>query len=217
MIKVLIADDHSIVRDALRQLCEGMEGLAVAGEAENGREVREALRREPIDLVLLDLAMPGVSGSSLVEYIHEHHAATLILVFSMSNEAQVVKRVFQEGASGYVSKGSRQSVLKAAIQKVFAGEHFIDPLLAEQMMWELPSRTAIRDVPLSARELQIMKLMAQGMSGKEIADLLFISDKTVSAYKTSLMRKMNFGNNAELVLYAAQHGLSDTDAPDPSE
>src|SRR5512137_3040317 len=115
MINVLIADDHSIVRDAVRQLCEAMEDIVVAGEAENGHEVQEALRREQIDLILLDLAMPGVSGSSMVEYIHAHHADTLIIVFSMSNETQVVKRVLQEGASGYVSKGSRQAVLKTAI------------------------------------------------------------------------------------------------------
>jgi DNA-binding NarL/FixJ family response regulator len=217
MIKVLIADDHSIVRDALRLLCEGIDGLMVADEAGCGDEVMAALGRERFGLVLLDLSMPGASGSSLVEHIRIRHADTRILVFSMNNEPQVIKRVLREGAAGYVSKGSRQSVLKAAIQKVLAGERFVDPLLAEQMMWEQPSRTATRDVPLSARELQIMKLMAQGMSGKEIAGLLFISDKTVSAYKTSLMRKMNFRNNAELVLYVAQHGLSDTDASDSSE
>src|SRR5512140_3825968 len=118
MIKVLIADDHSIVRDALRLLCEAIDGLVVADEAGCGDEVMAALSREGFDLVLLDLSMPGASGSSLVEHIRIRHADTRILVFSMNNEPQVIKRVLREGAAGYVSKGSRQSVLKAAIQKV---------------------------------------------------------------------------------------------------
>lgn len=213
MTRVLIADDHSIVRDALRLLCAGMDCLEVAGEAETGDEVMEALSRDRFDLILLDLTMPGVSGSSLVEQIHAAYPELLILVFSMRNESQVAKRVLQAGASGYVSKGSRQDVLRTAIQQVLAGEHFVDPLIAVQIMLEKNVRNdATSHTGLSERELQIMQMLARGMGGNEIADELFISYKTVSTYKTRLMQKMKFKSNADLVLYAAEHGLLETES-----
>lgn len=208
MIRVLIADDHTIVRDALKKLCGGMEGFVVAAIAENGDGVLEALSHGEFDMILLDLSMPGVSGSDLVERVHALYPDLHILVFSMRNEAYVVKHVLQAGASGYVSKGSRQEVLMDAIRKVADGERFVDPVIAEQMIFDKRIQSpSVSHGTLSEREAQILKLLAQGKGGNEIADELFLSSKTVSTYKMRLMKKLNFTNNADLVLYAAEAGL----------
>jgi DNA-binding NarL/FixJ family response regulator len=208
MINVLIADDHVIVRSGLKQLFELMGDIFVAGEATNGAEVLEALRIGKFDLILLDLTMPGISGISLIANIRAQYAKLPILVLSMHNELQVAKRVLQAGASGFVTKGSMQEILMDAVRKVAAGGRFIDPVIAEQMMFEKPATGgSAQHECLSERELQIMKLFAKGRGINEIADELFISNKTVSTHKARLMQKMNFQRNAELVRYAADHGL----------
>ncbi|HEX5336848.1 MAG TPA: response regulator transcription factor [Gallionella sp.] len=208
MIKVFIADDHAVVRGGLKQLFALMGDIVVAGEAADGAELLEKLRQGQFDLLLLDLTMPGVSGVNLIARVRALHAKLPILVLSMHNELQVAKRVLQAGASGYVTKGSMQDTLMDAVRKVAAGGRFVDPLIAEQMMFEknAPGEQAPHE-RLSERELLIFKLFARGRGVNEIADELFISNKTVSTHKARLMQKMNFQNNAELVRYAADHGL----------
>lgn len=208
MIKVLIADDHIIVRGGLTQLFALMGDITVAGEACNGAEVLDVLRQQHFDLLLLDLTMPGISGVTLISNIRVQYPKMPILILSMHNELQVAKKMMQAGASGFVTKGSKQEILMDAVRKVAAGGRFIDPLIAEQMMFEKPS--AKEDVPhssLSERELHIMKLFAKGLGINEIANELFISNKTVSTHKARLMQKMNFQSNAELIRYAADSGL----------
>jgi DNA-binding NarL/FixJ family response regulator len=208
VIRVLIADDHVIVRSGLKQLFELMGDIAVVGEATNGDEVLEVLRQKEFDLILLDLTMPGLSGVNLITRIRASYEKVPVLVLSMHNELQIAKRVLQAGASGYVTKGSEQDTLMAAIRKVAAGGRFIDPGVAEQMMFEKPlTREALPHERLSERELHIMKLIAAGKSINDIADELFISNKTVSTHKARLMQKLNFLSNAELVRYAADNGL----------
>lgn len=210
MINVLIADDHAIVRGGLKQLFALMGDIAVAGEAMDGKEVIEILQhRSDFDLLLLDLTMPGISGINLITRIRAQNKTLPILVLSMHCELQVAKRVLQSGASGFITKGSPQETLVAAIRKVAAGGRFVDPVLAEQMMFEKPGGAG-GEAPhdkLSERELHIFKLIAQGKSVNEIAEKLFISNKTVSTHKARLMQKMNFQSNAELVRYAADHSL----------
>lgn len=152
--------------------------------------------------------MPGISGNQLIARVRAQHDRLPILVLSMHNELQVAKRTFSAGAAGFVTKGSAPETLVAAVRKVAAGGRFIDPLLAEQMMFEKPGAgESAAHERLSERELQVMKLLARGMGGNEIARELFISNKTVSTHKTRLMQKMNFQSNAEVVRYAADHGL----------
>lgn len=208
MIRVFIADDHVVVRGGLKQLFELMGDIFVAGEAADGAELLEKLRQEEFDLLLLDLTMPGVSGINLIGRIRAEHPKLPILVLSMHNELQVAKRVLQAGAVGYVTKGSMQETLMDAVRRVAAGGRFIDPVIAEQMMFEksVPGEVAIHE-RLSERELHILKLFAKGKGVNEIALELFISNKTVSTHKARLMQKMNFQNNADLVRYAADHGL----------
>jgi DNA-binding NarL/FixJ family response regulator len=209
MINVLIADDHAVVRGGLRQLFSMMGDINIVGEAVDGKEVLEILQRvSNIDLLLLDLTMPGISGINLITRIRDTNKTLPILVLSMHNELQVAKRVLKAGASGFITKGSPQEILIAAIRKVAAGGRFVDPVLAEQMMFENPAQG--EEMPhdkLSERELHILKLIAQGISINEIAGKLFISSKTVSTHKARLMQKMNLQSNAELVRYAADHGL----------
>jgi DNA-binding NarL/FixJ family response regulator len=209
MIKILSADDHMVVRAGLKQLFTLMGDVTLAGEATDGNEVLDILKRsDHFDLLMLDLTMPGISGVNLITQIRATHKTLPILVLSMHNELQVAKRVLHAGATGFISKGSTQETLIAAIRKVAAGGHFIDPVIAEQMMFERPS--AGEEAPhdrLSDRELHILKHIADGKTVNEIADILFISNKTVSTHKARLMEKMNFQSTAELVRYAAEHAL----------
>lgn len=208
VINVLIADDHVIVRNGLRQLFGLMGDINVAGEATNGAEVLEALRHHEFDLILLDLTMPGISGISLIGHIRALNATLPILVLSMHNELQIAKRVLQAGASGFVTKGSMESILMDAVRRVAAGGRYIDPAIAEQMMFEKSvSGESVPHERLSERELLIMKLIAKGLAINNIAEELCISNKTVSTHKARLMQKMNFQSNAELVRYTADHGL----------
>lgn len=210
MIRVLIADDHVIVRNGLRELFQDMGGFTAARMVASSEDVLEVLRHDQFDLILLDLSMPGIGGRDLVRCIRVLNARIPILVLSMHDEPHIVKRVLQAGASGFVSKGSAEDTLMLAIRKVAAGGRFIDSSITEQLIFNLPASgaSAPRDC-LSPRELQVMKCLAQGRSVTEIAAELLISDKTVSTHKMRLMRKMNLRSNAELVRCAVDHGLVD--------
>ncbi|HSV35860.1 MAG TPA: response regulator transcription factor [Ramlibacter sp.] len=210
MIRLLIADDHAIVRAGLRQLFALVEGIAVAGEAATGGQVLELLRRTPIDQVLLDMSMPGIDGADLVSRIRAHHPLLPILVLSMHIEPQIARRALKAGASGYVTKGSEPEMLVAAIRKIAAGGRFIEPALAEQMVFDdVQARPQLPHEQLTNREFQILSLLVRGAGVNEVADQLAISNKTVSTHKARLMRKMNFQSNAELVRYGVAHGLAD--------
>lgn len=208
MIRVLIADDHVIVRKGLKRLFELMGDIVVAGEAVDGTNALEMLRQGEFDLLLLDLTMPGLSGVNLITRIRGQYEKLPILVLSLHNELQVAKRVLQAGASGFVTKGSMQDTLMDAVRKIAAGGRYIDPSIAEQLMFEKSPAigTALHE-RLSERELHILKLLAQGKGVKVIADELFISSKTVSTHKARLMQKMNFQTNAEMVRYAVDNNL----------
>lgn len=210
MIKVLIADDHGIVRNGLKLLLGTMEGIEAAGEARSGDEVLEALRHGHFDLILLDLTMPGMSGVQLIHRILATDTGARILVLSMHDDPLIAKRVLRMGASGFVTKGSRQETLLYAIHKVASGGRFLDPAIAEQMLFERPEVPANQPhAILSEREYQIMRLFAQGRGIKEIAEELFISPKTVSTHKARMMRKMNFQHDTEIVRYAIDRELID--------
>jgi len=212
MIKILIADDHVLVRHGLKQLFQTMDGVAVAGEAANGKEVIEILSSGThFDLLLLDLTMPGISGVNLIARVHALNKSLPILVLSMHSEVQVAERALQMGASGFITKDCSQETLVEAIFKVAAGGGFVEQALADQMIFkkyvQTDSTGKASHGKLSERELHIMKLIAQGKTSNEIAEILFISNKTVSTHKMRMMQKMNFRSNAELVRYAIDHGL----------
>ena len=210
MIRILIADDHAIVRGGLKQLLALVDDVQVSAEATSGTQVIELLRSVSCDLVLLDMSMPGISGIDLITRIRLHDAKLPILVLSMRNEVQVVKRALKAGATGYLTKDNEPEVLMAAIRKTAAGQRFIDPLLVDQMVFDPGQEDAASaQERLSNREFHILTLLARGKSVNDIADELAISNKTVSTHKARLMQKMNFSSNADLVRYGIEYGVAD--------
>lgn len=209
MIRLLIADDHSIVREGLKKILALSADIAVVAEAANGAEVMQHLRNAAdFELLLLDLSMPGVDGISLIGHIKAGYAALPILVLSMHNEPQIAFRAIKAGAAGYITKDSDPEILLEAIYKVAGGGKYIDPVLAERLAFDaIQPKQHEPHTLLSDREFEVFRLIAAGKRINEIADQLAISNKTVSTHKQHLMEKMSIDNTAELVRYAIQHNL----------
>lgn len=208
MIRIIIADDHAIVRGGLVQLCALSGDMQVVAQATHGSELMERLRNIECDLILLDLSMPGISGMELIGRIRAHFTSLPILVLSMHNEAPVARRALKTGANGYATKDDEPEVLLQAIRKVAAGGRYINPKLAEQLVFEQES-TPPEDIhfQLSNRELSIFRMLTCGKTVNQIADELSISNKTVSTHKARLMQKMGFRSNAEMLRYGIDHVL----------
>ena len=209
MIRLLLCDDHALVREGLKQLFSLTSDIVVAAEAANGIQVLDALRRERFDLALLDMTMPGISGPELITRIQNLDQKPPILILSMHNEPQIARRALAAGASGYLTKDNNPDVLLAAVRKVAGGGRYLDPPLAEAMVFE--NAAPSHDV-LSDRELQVFALLAKGLSVNDIATRLSISNKTVSTHKARLMEKMGFICNADLVRYAVSHDVPGSDS-----
>ena len=204
--RLLIADDHAIVRGGLRQMLEQQPDLLVVGEAVDGAQVLAALGEAGVDVLLLDMNMPGLSGVELIQRVRRQQPALPVLVLSMHNEPQVAARALKAGASGYVTKDSEPDMLVAAIRKVAGGGRYIVPELAAQLVFD----DAVADPPhaqLSERELEVLRLLVSGLGVSEIANQLFISPKTVSTHKTRLMEKLGLSSVSALVRYAIDNGL----------
>ncbi|UZE26087.1 response regulator transcription factor [Pseudomonas sp. B21-056] len=208
MIRMMIADDHAIMREGLKQLFALAGDLRVAAEAENGAALLEQLRQSDIDMLLLDMSMPGICGDDLVARVRCHYPQLPILVLSMHNEVQIAQRAFRAGASGYLTKDRDPEALLAAVRRVAAGGRYIDAGLAEQMAFAASGLGPCNQHDgLTDRELQIMRLLAQGLSVSRIATELAISHKTVSTHKARLMEKMGFTSTADIVRYAISQRL----------
>jgi DNA-binding NarL/FixJ family response regulator len=206
MIRVLLADDHAIMRDGLKEILATVDGFELMGEAANGNEVLDALHQRQPDLLMMDMSMPGISGISLIEKVKSLYPHLPVLVLTMLDDVQITLRALKSGADGYITKDRPAAELVAALRKVAAGGRYVDPRLAEQMVFndagaELPHNK------LSGREMDVYTMLAQGKSINEIAELLFISNKTVSSHKAQLLRKMGMKNTVELVRYAVQQNL----------
>lgn len=207
MIHILIADDHAIVRGGLKQIIATTTDIVVAGEAAHGAEVIDKLRVLQVDLLLLDMTMPGISGIGLIRRVRTEQPALPILVLSIHNEAQVVSRALRAGATGYVTKDSDPEILLTAIRKLAAGGRFIDPKLVDAIVFETHAGEAPPHEVLSDREFQVLQMLAAGKSINDIAESFALSAKTISTHKMRLMQKLNLSNNAELIRYAIKHGL----------
>ncbi|HZW24874.1 MAG TPA: response regulator transcription factor [Gallionella sp.] len=209
-IRLLIADDHSIIRTGLKQFFALIEDICVSCEADSGKRLLSLLqRRTDFDVLLLDLTLPDISGLDLIPLIHSSHPDLPILVFTIHSDLAIAKQAFERGARGFVMKGCPAGLLIVAIRTVSSGGRYVDPELAEHMFFAPPAEPETPHQKLTERELHILKLLAKGMSGNEIARSLSISKKTVSTHKSNMMLKMDFHNIAELVLYAAQYSLID--------
>ncbi|MEW6704458.1 MAG: response regulator transcription factor [Pseudomonadota bacterium] len=206
--RVLIADDHAIVRGGLRRILATADDLAVVGEAASGAEALSLLAAGQADLLLLDLAMPGMNGVDLIRRVLQERPGLPILVLSMHNESQIVTSALRAGAAGYVTKDSDPEVLLAAVRKVASGGRYIDPSLVDSVVFHGANRETGPHEQLSARELQVLERIVAGLSLGSIADELRLSPKTVSTHKMRLMHKLGVATNAELLKYALRHGLT---------
>jgi len=214
MIRVVIADDHQILREGLRQLLQAAGDLAVVGEAADGHAVLQQVRALDFDVLLLDMSMPGKSGVELIRQVKAEKPRLRILVLSMHEEHQYAVRAIRSGASGYLTKESATSQLVAAIRKVAGGGAFISAEVAEQLaLGAMPLAEGPPHAGLSDREYQVFMMLAGGVSVSEIATELNLSIKTVSTHKSRLMEKLGVATPAGMIHYALRHQLiEDPDA-----
>lgn len=208
MIKVLIADDHAVVRQGLKRILQDTHEMVVAGEAVNGQEVLKKVRAEAWDVVILDISMPGHSGLDILKELEHERPKLPVLVLSMHSEDQFAMRVLRAGASGYLTKDSAPDELVKAVRKVARGGKYVSPLLAEKLAYEIgPDSNKLPHETLSDREFQVLRMIATGKAVGEIATELSLSPKTISTYRARLLQKMNLTSNAELIHYAIQNHL----------
>lgn len=209
MIRIIIADDHAIVRSGLKQLFTLTMDIEVVGEAEDASQLLCFLAHTKPDVILLDLNMPGLGGIDMISSLRQQYPVLPILVLSMHNELQIVSRALKVGASGYLTKDNDPETLLLAIRKVATGNRFIDPRLAEKLVFEFEGSDQNKPhEKLTKREFQILTLLGSGMSVNDISRKLAISNKTVSTHKARLCEKLQLSNNAELIRYYDAHGLN---------
>ena len=208
MIRVVVADDHTIMREGLKRILHGAEDIEVIGEAVDGFETLALVRRGGFDLLLMDLSMPGRSGVDLIRQIKDEAPKLPLLVLTMHEEEQYAVRAIRAGALGYLTKESAGTQLISAIRKVAIGRPYISMEVAEQLAIDaMPARQDMSHKSLSDREFEVFNLLVSGKSITEIAEMLHLSVKTVSTHKTRILQKMSSHSLAELVQYAVAHGL----------
>jgi two-component system, NarL family, invasion response regulator UvrY len=208
MIRILIADDHAVVRRGLKQIAEEDADLVVAGEAADSREALERLGQQHYDVLVLDITMPGRSGLDILREIKLLHPRLPVLVLSMHSEDQFASRVLKAGAAGYLPKESAPEDLVKAIRKVYGGGRYISSTQAEKLvsLFEEGAAQAPHEL-LSNREFEVLRRIASGKTVSQIAEEMILSVKTISTYRTRILEKMKMQTNAELTHYAIKSRL----------
>ncbi len=206
-MRILIADDHGIVRSGLRTLLESHEGLEVIAEADNGADARDLAISERPDLAILDVKMPGLSGLQATRAIREPAPDVAVLILSMHDEERYLFEALKAGASGYVLKRAADTDLLAAIDAVERGEPFLTPEAQQALIKDVLDRGHGSEEELTPREEEVVKLVAEAHTNKEIAELLGLSEKTVENHRSNAMRKLGMRDRVELVRYAIRRGL----------
>ena len=208
MIKIFIADDHAIVREGLKQIVAETTDMAVTDEADTGHEVLEKVSENDYDVLVLDITMPGLNGLDALKQLRSQRPDLPVLVLSIHPEEQYAVRVLRAGASGYLTKESAPDELISAIRKVSMGGKYVTPSLAEKLASDLVAdgKKPLHET-LSDREYQVLCMIASGKTVTKIAEELFLSEKTISTYRSRILEKMKMKTNAELIHYAIKHGL----------
>lgn len=208
MIRILIADDHTIMREGLKRILDGIEDIQVIGEAIDGHDTITKVRELSFDVLLLDLSMPGRSGVDLIHQVRSEFPKLPILILTMHEEEQYAVRAIRAGANGYLTKESAGTQLVTALRKVASGRPYISIEVAEELaMSAMAGTTEVSHSSLSDREYEVFHMLAKGKSITEIGELLHLSVKTVSTHKTRIMQKMGLNSLSELVQYAVAHKL----------
>lgn len=208
MIRVLVADDHAVVRRGLSQIIDEAPGIELAAEAAAGSEVLTLMRQQSFDVVVLDINMPGMDGLDALKQIRSEHPDQAVLVLSMHPEEHYAVRVLRAGARGYLSKESAADELVDALRRVSEGKRYVSPEVAESLLEYIdhPPDAPLHSV-LSDREFQVLCLLSQGHTVSQIGEELSLSVKTISTYRARILEKMGMSSNAELTRYAIEHDL----------
>lgn len=210
MIRVVIADDHVVVRQGLVHILSEEHDMAVVGEASNAQELLATVRTQRCDAVVLDISMPGKSGLEALQELKREYPHLPVLVLSVYPEDQYAVPALKKGAAAYMTKDSAREELVGAIRKVVSGGRYVSPHLAEQLAVHVATDTEkLPHEALSVREYQVLCRIASGKAMMEIADELSLSVKTISTYRARVLEKMSMKTNAELIRYAIQHRLTD--------
>ncbi len=209
MIRVMLADDHQLVREGIKQLLAAAADIEVAAEAGNGDDALARVKAADFDVVVLDMSMPGLAGIDLVKRVKLEKPRQKILVLSMHGESQYAARALKAGASGYLTKDAASSQLVGAIRKIAAGGVHITEAVAAHLVATPAAQDAAPHTLLSDREFEVFRQLVDGKGVSEIADRLNLSVKTVSTHKTRILQKMNLHGTADLVRYALERGLAD--------
>jgi DNA-binding NarL/FixJ family response regulator len=210
MIKLIIADDHPIVREGLKQIIADSQHFTVSDEAGDGPELLDKVRKEDFDVIILDLKMPGMDGLDVLKQLKVEKPRIPVIILTVHPEAQYALRILRAGASGYLTKESVSTELITAIRKVHRGGKYISPGLAEKIAFALDTDSEkMLHETLSDREYQVMYMIASGKTVTEIAEEISLSVKTISTYRARILEKMNMKTNAELTRYAFQNSLID--------
>ena len=210
MIRVVVVDDHAVVREGLKRIIAENGGMAVTGEAADGHEAMQIIKKDSCDVVLLDITMPNKNGLDVLKDLHAESPRLPVLVLSMHPEDQYAVRVLRAGAAGYITKESAPAKLVQAIRKVVRGGKYVSPTLAEKLVYDLGTNTdkAPHEI-LSDREYQVLCMIASGKTVTQIAEELALSVKTISTYRVRILEKLQMNNNAEITRYAIKEGLVD--------
>jgi len=211
-IRVLVVDDHTVVRDGICALLALAGDIEVVGEADNGREALDRVRELVPDVVLMDVAMPTMDGLEATRRIHREFPQTKVLALSQYDDREYVFSVVEAGAQGFISKTAASSEVVSGIRAVQRGDSFLSPSVAKLLVQHYQAGASVRKSQdpygqLTGREREILKLLAEGYSSQEIADMLIISPKTVEGHKTNLMSKLDIHNRIDLVKYALRKGI----------
>jgi len=210
-IRVLVVDDHAVVRAGLRRVLEAEPDIDVVGEAETGeRAIFEAIESKP-DVIVMDVVMPGKSGIEATPEVLRAVPTTRVLVLSMQDDPRYVRAAFEAGARGYVLKEAADTEVVGAVRSVAAGERYVHPALGARLVAaEVDERRRVDEDPLSDREREVLRLLALGHTNQEIAEMLFISVRTAETHRAHIMRKLGLSTRAELVRYALEQDLLDS-------
>jgi len=216
IITVLLVDDHKIIRDGIKSLLEGVENIKIIGEASNGVEAIEFFKKQPADMVFMDIRMPEMSGIETTQYLTQTYPNVKVLALTMHDEEAFIYKMLNAGASGYLLKNVGKEEFVTAIQKVYKGENYFSLDLATKMITNMvltkssdTSNEVIEneELQLTKREIEVIKLIAEGLTSQEIADKLFISPRTVDTHRRNLLQKLNVKNTAELIKFAIKHHI----------
>lgn len=210
-IKVFLVDDHKIVRDGIKLMLEPQAGIDVVAEAEDGDAVKNILGETPVDVIVMDINMPGLNGIKTTKMVKEEHPSIKVLALTMSSDDSHIRQMVQAGASGYIMKSAGRDELTHAIHDVMAGKHYFSDQATHSIMMDLVKNKGKSSAPdpihITDRELEVLQMIVKEHTNQEIAEKLHISPRTVDAHRRNLLQKTGARNTAGLVKYAFQNGL----------